>query len=101
MSKSLKSIFVVLYLLLGSLANASEPPRQNTTRGALLYSNHCIACHTIDIHWRDKQQVSDWRSLQTQVRRWQALAELGWDDDDIDQVTRYLDTLHYHIATPD
>ena len=53
------------------------------TRGELLYSTHCIACHTTQVHWREQKLATDWRSLQAQVARWQAVGALGWSDQDI------------------
>jgi mono/diheme cytochrome c family protein len=35
----------------------------DTNRGAMLYDNHCIQCHTQQVHWRDKKMVADWKSL--------------------------------------
>jgi mono/diheme cytochrome c family protein len=64
-------------------------------RGELLYETHCIACHDREVHWRDGRLVSDWRSLRAEVRRWQAMASLGWTDDEIDEVARLLQSRHY------
>lgn len=64
-------------------------------RGELLYETHCIACHDREVHWRDARRVSDWRSLRAEVRRWQAMASLGWTDDEIDEVARFLQSRHY------
>lgn len=89
-------IYAGLLILSANPTLAGEPPAPS--RGELLYANHCIACHTIDIHWRDKKLVTDRASLRAQVNRWQGMATLGWDEDDVAQVTRYLNALHYHYA---
>ena len=65
------------------------------TRGELLYSTHCIACHTTQVHWREQKLATDWRSLQAQVARWQAVGALGWSDQDISEVTGYLNERFY------
>ncbi len=70
-------------------------------RGELLYETHCIACHDREVHWRDGRLVSDWRSLRAEVRRWQAMASLGWTDDEIDEVARFLQLHHYRNLAPD
>lgn len=72
-------------------AQPSSPP----SRGEMLYTTHCIACHTSQMHWRDKRQATDWESLQRQVRRWQANAGLRWSEDDIVEVARYLNETIY------
>lgn len=70
-------------------------------RGELLYSTHCNACHTEQIHWREKSLVTNWSTLVAQVRRWQSNAKLTWDERDIDAVARYLNELHYHFPLRD
>ncbi len=94
-------MIVVLLVLSGNYAHADAPPMRDPSRGELLYATHCIACHTADIHWRDKKLVVDRTSLRAQVRRWQALSGLGWDDDDVAQVSRYLDASHYRYSGTD
>jgi len=89
-------IFAVLLVWLASHAIASAQPNRAVSRGELLYSTHCIACHTAKVHWRDKKLAKDWVSLNAQVRRWQGNAELKWSDDDIAEVARYLNASHYH-----
>jgi mono/diheme cytochrome c family protein len=74
------------------------PPAQAESRGELLYSTHCLACHTSQMHWRDKKQATDWKSLKAQVRQWQATAMLGWSEDDIVGVTRYLNESFYGFS---
>ncbi|MBN8448460.1 MAG: cytochrome c [Candidatus Accumulibacter sp.] len=68
---------------------------REATRGELLYTTHCVSCHDAEVHWRDKKLVNDWKSLRSEVRRWQEIVSLGWDQDDIDEVARYLRAIHY------
>jgi len=84
-----------LLVLYGSLAIAADPVRIEPSRGELLYSTHCIACHTEQVHWREKKLATNWTSLVAEVRRWQDIDKLGWSRDDIRQVAIYLNTLHY------
>ena len=65
------------------------------TRGELLYSTHCVTCHTTQMHWRNERQAFDWESLKFQVRRWQGNAGLVWNEADITEVTRYLNETIY------
>jgi mono/diheme cytochrome c family protein len=71
---------------------AAEVP---ATRGQLLYSTHCIECHTTQMHWRNQRQARDWETLKAQVRRWQGVASLGWSEADIDDVARHLNDTIY------
>ncbi len=83
-----------------AFALAFAPAVRAETRGELLYATHCIACHSSQVHWRDKKLATDWRSLTAQVRRWQANAALGWSDDDILQVAQHLNERYYLFPRP-
>ena len=98
---SWKSIVAALLLLLGTLADAAEPPIRNSARGELLYSTYCVARHNTEVHWRDKKTAMDWTGLLTEVNRWQEISGFGWDRDDVVRVARYLNHLHYSFPTPD
>lgn len=74
-------------------------PTLAQSRGELLYTTHCISCHTTEMHWRDKRAASDWSSLKFQVRRWQGAASLGWSEGDVVEVARYLNETIYHFAS--
>ncbi len=94
---NLKTQFTVWAALAGFtlLAGAQQMPAE--TRGELLYSTHCLACHTTQMHWRNERQAFDWESLKFQVRRWQGNAGLAWNDADIAEVSRYLNETIYHF----
>jgi len=94
-------ILAVLFVFFGNSANADTQLIHNVTRGELLYSTHCIACHSTKIHWRENKLASDWSSLQSEVQRWQGIARLGWDNEDIENVARYLNATYYRYPMPD
>jgi len=93
-------ILALLFVLLEHPADAEVQPARDATRGELLYSTHCIACHSTQVHWREKKLVTDWAGLQSEVRRWQGVSGLGWSNEDIAAVARYLNTLHYRYPAP-
>lgn len=64
--------------------------------GEALYSTHCNVCHGQQVHWRDKKLATNWEGIKAQVRRWQANLNLSWSETEVDEVTRYLNTLYYH-----
>ncbi len=100
MSRSLTCAFFAGAATLVALASAQPVPKSDTSRGELLYATHCIGCHTAQIHWRDRRLATDWASLEAQVRRWQANTGLGWSDEEVGEVARYLNGLYYHFAAP-
>jgi mono/diheme cytochrome c family protein len=77
---------------------AIAPTAFAQSRGELLYATHCVACHSSEVHWRNNKTATDWTSLKTQVKRWQESAALAWSDDDILDVTRYLNQAVYHFV---
>jgi hypothetical protein len=96
MTRCSSAILAAASMLICALALA--PTAQAESRGELLYATHCLACHTSQMHWRDKKQATDWNSLKAQVRQWQAVAVLGWSEDDILGVTRYLNEGFYGFS---
>ncbi len=97
----MKSMLTLCFVMLGVSAAVSAQPTRDPTRGELLYTTHCISCHTAQVHWREKKIAGDWISLQFQVRRWQGNIGLGWSNEDIGQVARYLNALYYRYPAPD
>jgi len=79
-------------------AAAAEP---DLSRGRLLYETHCIGCHDKQVHWREGRLAHDWPTLAAQVRRWQTNTGLGWSQDEIDDVARYLNTTIYRFRISD
>lgn len=53
-------------------------------RGAMAYENHCVECHTEQVHWRKKRLASDKKSLFAEVKRWQHALNLDWNKADIE-----------------
>jgi mono/diheme cytochrome c family protein len=94
----MRAIALFFGLMLSFSANAQTGKAVNDlARGELLYSTHCVACHAIEIHWREKKLVSNWSSLKMQVSRWQKTAAPGWGADEIEQVSLYLNATYYHF----
>jgi mono/diheme cytochrome c family protein len=96
-----KWIAPFLFCWMGACTAAHAQTKDSYAHGELLYATHCITCHSSQIHWRDKKVVKDWGSLKAQVGRWQSAAGLGWSEEDVTDVARYLNTLHYRFPAPD
>ena len=89
---------LLLSMALCAPAGAQQPA---PSRGQLLYTTHCIECHTTQMHWRTLHQARDWDSLKAQVRRWQGEARLDWPEQDVDAVARYLNDTIYGFPRPE
>lgn len=100
MSLIKRSIFTAsIFFAANTFALAEIMP--NEERGGLLYSTHCSACHNSTIHWREKKLATDWTSLKAQVKLWQGYNKLRWSEEDIIDVTSYLNTHYYNFISPD
>lgn len=80
---------------------AHAQAKHSETRGELLYSTHCNACHSEQIHWREKRLATDWNSLIVEVRRWQANIGLVWSEEEIEDTARYLNAVYYRFTVTD
>jgi len=95
---------------LAVIAGCGAPPSKSTAgeertavdvlRGGELYGTYCIACHTAQVHWRDKRIVQSWDDLRYQVARWQKIAGQSWSREDIDDVAAYLNRTFYEVPCP-
>lgn len=96
----LRAVLAAAAALAGASTMAQVKPEPVPTRGELLYTTHCITCHTSQMHWRNDKQSTDWESIKVQVRRWQGIAGLAWSDADITEVSRHLNnTIYQHPET--
>jgi mono/diheme cytochrome c family protein len=95
-----KQLVFVLCLFFSMHTLAYAQLSNAESRGEMLYTTHCNACHSTEIHWRNKKLVTDWGSLVKQVRRWQASIGLNWNNGQIADVARYLNTQYYGFTMP-
>ncbi|MEO7159354.1 MAG: cytochrome c [Polaromonas sp.] len=97
----MKWFLAFLLACCGTFPPAAHSQSQHVeTRGELLYSTHCIACHSSQFHWRDRKLATDWATLKAEVDRWQTLSGLMWSDDDVLEVAQYLNARHYRFPSP-
>ena len=89
-----------LLALLATTTFSAQAAPPSPTRGELLYTTHCIACHNSQVHWRDQRLARDWPGLLAQVRDWQARANLSWDEADVVEVARHLNDTIYRFERP-
>jgi mono/diheme cytochrome c family protein len=94
------SLIIALFVLSGNLTEAVAQVQVLPSRGELLYTTHCVACHNARVHWRDRRIATDWNGLRAQVRRWQGMQELRWSESEITEVARYLNTFYYDFPLP-
>jgi hypothetical protein len=92
-----------LALAAGCAAPAGGPEARtglDTLRGGDLYRTYCNACHTAQVHWREKRLVKSWDDLLFQASRWQRIAGQDWSREEIEDVAAYLNALFYDVPCP-
>lgn len=67
-------------------------------RGRALYENHCQSCHEALAHTRENHVVKTVEGLRQRVWSWSVHSGLNWRDDEIDDVTRYLNRRFYQLT---
>jgi len=95
-----RTLFIFLLACLGLSGMAQAQGKTTPSRGELLYATHCSGCHSTQLHWRAKKLATNWLRLKAEVDRWQKSASLGWRDEEVTDVARYLNARYYHFALP-
>ena len=85
--------FLFYTLLIGCLVRLAEAA---SPRGAFLYENHCTSCHQSTVHIREKRKARSLDEIRGFIKRWADVLELGWREEDMDQVLEYLNASYYH-----
>ncbi len=85
---------VSLPLLLCALPSAAEEP---TVDVHALHAQHCVSCHGTDVYTRADRKVTSYEGLGRQVRRCETALSLRWFDEDIDDMTAYLNRDFYRF----
>lgn len=88
-------LLTLLLAMTPCLSLAAEIDESKMSRGELLYRNHCIECHNQQIHWREARIAKDTNSIKQQVTRWQDAIGVQWTDEEINDVSRYLNRTYY------
>jgi len=86
--------FAVLATL--SLLAASNPLlAADINNGKQLQQKNCMSCHDDSMYTRDERRVKNLAGLRTQVQRCESTLGLTWFDDEVDDVTAYLNQSFY------
>ena len=81
-------------------SQAKRPDNQLTpsSRGELLYLNHCLECHESNVHIREKHHSKNINTIRSEVTRWAKQLQLKWSPYDIEDVVDYLNNRYYHYS---
>lgn len=89
--------------VIAALAMLSLPPTASgadVSRGRALYELRCGGCHAESVHGRAKRVATDFEEVRRWVSRWNETLNLGWKDDEVDDVAVHLNLDYYGYACP-
>ena len=69
-------------------------------RGRDLYDSRCASCHSESVHGRKKRVATDFNDVRRWVARWSGSLALQWGEEEIDDVTLYLNNAYYRHPCP-
>ena len=65
--------------------------------GKKLQQKNCMKCHDDGMYTRDNRFIKKESSLRAQVQRCESTLDLTWFDEEVDDVTAYLNKSFYHF----
>ncbi len=65
--------------------------------GKQLQQKNCMSCHDDSMYSRDERRIKDLSGLRTQVQRCESTLGLTWFDEEVDDVTAYLNKSFYQF----
>lgn len=63
--------------------------------GQTLHEGKCGSCHGSEVYTRADHRVTSLNALRAQVQRCDSNLELGWFEEEIENVSQYLNTQYY------
>jgi len=88
----------IVAIVCAGLALSSPASLAEFDRGQALYENHCMECHESWAHTRDGRHVNSLDVLRKRVNAWSIHTGLGWGDEEVDDITDYLNRRFYQLT---
>ncbi|MDH3637980.1 MAG: hypothetical protein OES09_05890 [Gammaproteobacteria bacterium] len=88
-------VLAVLALLFLGMGPTHAQQQISYLRGHNLYGNHCIECHESVVHIRDNRKAKSTEEIEALIIHWSSYRNLGWNQEDINDVLHYLNTRYY------
>ena len=86
---------LTLGMLLMQGAGAQVPA--SAERGRALYENHCVVCHTSQVHSRVNRLPVSRVEVGDIVEKWQAQQKLTWGTQEVEDVVEFLNRTRYQF----
>ena len=89
--KSAAFFLFVIFSIHQTVSSASAPDN-----GKILHDEHCQSCHLPEIYNKADRMVKNPVELKERVKQCELMNELLWFEEDVDDVTSYLNQ-HYYL----
>ena len=90
----MKKNFTLLLLVAGFCVSANAADVKN---GEKLHADNCTRCHDSSVYTRANKRVKTLPKLGTQVRMCKNNLGITWFDDEVEDVTVFLNKKYYHF----
>lgn len=90
-------------LFAGAVLSAAVPAalaQTDLARGQVLYEARCADCHDRSVHGRPVRSAASFEEVRALVVHWQREVGAGWQPDEVDAVTHYLNERYYRFPCP-
>ena len=88
-----RALLILISLCLLSTSNTLLAA--DIKNGKQLQQKNCMSCHDDGMYTRDERRVKNLSSLRSQVQRCESTLGLTWFDEEVDDVTAYLNKSFY------
>lgn len=92
------AMLVSLPLVLTPVGALAQVP--DASRGQALYENHCVVCHTSQVHARVNRVAATRPEIRAIVEKWQTQQKLAWNAQDVEDVVEFLNRTRYRFPAP-
>ena len=66
--------------------------------GKSLHDENCLRCHNESKYTRKDRMIKNFQQLRERIKNCELMAELTWFDEEIDDVTAYLNNQFYYFS---
>lgn len=87
-----------LCLLLALAAPSAASSSADAERGAELHAEHCTRCHDSARYTSADRSIDSFAALRERVQLCELAAELAWFEEEVDDVTAWLNREFYHFT---
>ena len=93
----MKKIYELLILLTITPFLVTPILAVDLENGKSLHNENCLRCHDESKYTRKNRIVKNFQQLHERIKQCELMTELTWFDEEIDDVTAYLNNQFYHF----